>query len=918
MAFPQTPLDVRTELRVGTTWTDISADVYTRSPITITRGVPDEGTTADPSSCALMLNNRSGTYSPKNPLSPYYGLIGRNTPIRVSVPGPESYLSLDGTLSGLASTPDVAAIDITGDIDLRVEVTADWSQPGIQGLLGKWVSATAQRSYNLRLENGYLVLNWSPDGTSIYLWQWFLPALPRRAAVRATLDVDNGAGGHTAIGYWAPSLSGPWTAMDTRIGAFVTSVYASTAPLQITPVAAPGWTPPQALIHRAEVRNGIGGTVVAAPDFRALAEGTTAFSDSAGRAWSVTGTARVSNRAYRFVGEVASWPARWDVSGKDVYVPIEAAGILRRLGQGRKPLDSTLRRSIPRAASLLAYWPMEEGALATAASSPVTGVQPLQLSRATWASATTLASSAPLPVLASAGGDLAQMTGAVPAPGGSPTGWRVQWVYRLDTPNATMYTFMRILTAGGTIAEWYIQQSSTGSRIIGRDAGGTDIITQLIGTGLDLYNQWNSVWFQVEQVGATVQWDIYWQDVGGAAGHFGSSFTGTIGRVRTVGGPPGGYAAALDGMAIGHLSVFSTPTTTAYDGALTAYDTEYASNRLARLSAESGGLLPMTFTIGAPGVAQQMLGPQHAAELLDLVGDVAATDGGLLFERRDRSALHYRDRASLYNQTPGLVLNYTTTGHVAPPLEPAEDDQRLRNDVTVTRDGGSSGRVEITSGPLSTLPPEQGGVGTYDTEVTLSLGSDDQAQQIAGWLAHLGTADEPRYPAVHVMLHAAPALTSSVLGLELGDLLRIDNLPAWLPPEPALLMVRGQTEVLDLYSWDVTFNCGPGRAWSVGVYDDAVRGRYDTSGSQLAAAATATAPSLSVAFTDGTRWVTTASHPASFPFDALVGGERVTVTGITGTTSPQTWTVTRSVNGIAKAQAAGTDVRLADPTYYAL
>ena len=39
----------------------------------------------------------------------------------------------------------------------------------------------------------------------------------------------------------------------------------------------------------------------------------------------------------------------------------------------------------------------------------------------------------------------------------------------------------------------------------------------------------------------------------------------------------------------------------------------------------------------------------------------------------------------------------------------------------------------------------------------------------------------------------------------------------------------------------------------------------------------------------------------------------MTVTNITGSSSPQTFTVIRSVNGVAKAQTAGTDVRLWQP-----
>src|SRR5258707_7531046 len=48
--------------------------------------------------------------------------------------------------------------------------------------------------------------------------------------------------------------------------------------------------------------------------------------------------------------------------------------------------------------------------------------------------------------------------------------------------------------------------------------------------------------------------------------------------------------------------------------------------------------------------------------------------------------------------------------------------------------------------PLSVLAPPNG-VGLYDTQQTLSLFSDTQALDEAGWLLHLGTVSEPRYPA---------------------------------------------------------------------------------------------------------------------------------------------------------------------------
>lgn len=77
---------------------------------------------------------------------------------------------------------------------------------------------------------------------------------------------------------------------------------------------------------------------------------------------------------------------------------------------------------------------------------------------------------------------------------------------------------------------------------------------------------------------------------------------------------------------------------------------------------------------------------------------------------------------------------------------------------------------------------------------------------------------------------------------------------------------------------------------------------------------------LPVATPFGPLWITTAGFPTEFPFDISLGGspagergERCTVTAITGTESPQTFTVTRAVNGLALDHPVGADVRLWTP-----
>lgn len=71
------------ELYYGGTWHDVSADL-SADGARITRGRGDESARTDPATANLALHNPTGTYSPRNPNSPLYGLIGRNTPIRVT------------------------------------------------------------------------------------------------------------------------------------------------------------------------------------------------------------------------------------------------------------------------------------------------------------------------------------------------------------------------------------------------------------------------------------------------------------------------------------------------------------------------------------------------------------------------------------------------------------------------------------------------------------------------------------------------------------------------------------------------------------------------------------------------------------------------------------------------------------------
>ena len=164
-------------------------------------------------------------------------------------------------------------------------------------------------------------------------------------------------------------------------------------------------------------------------------------------------------------------------------------------------------------------------------------------------------------------------------------------------------------------------------------------------------------------------------------------------------------------------------------------------------------------------------------------------------------------------------------------------------------------------------------------------------------------------------LAANPELVDGWLSCGVGSRIVRSNPPAQYGGGPLDTLVEGWTETIGPRSWMVQVTPSPAAPWRVGVWNGSTT-RYDTNGSQLDQAATATATTLRVRTTSGPTWTT---NPAALPLDLSVGGERVRVTAIgTASGGVQTMTVTRAINGVTKAHAAGAVVRLWQPVSYAL
>ena len=856
MAFPQEPLGVVTKLQIGTTMTDITPHVLSRNVITHTRGRTAEGEAADPASCSLTLKSPDGLYSPRNPRSPYYNLIGRNTPVSVAVHAGSPYLAVDGNTSG-AVTPDAAPLDITGDLDIRADLRLDdWTLTA--ELVGKY-DYPNQKSWMFILFAQKLWLYTSADGTTELLsgstTTLSVPA-SGRLAVRATIDVDNGAGGRTVTFYTATSIGGTWTQLGNPIvTAGTTSIFSGTGQLYAGAVSTNALADPIGRFYAVEVRNGINGTTVANPDFTAQTIGATSFADGAGRTWTMRNGGTLTNLQPRFTGEFGDWPAEWSGRGDLITVEGEAAGILERMNQGTKTLASTLRRRIP-SFNPIAYWPMEEGSDATTIYSPIAGVRPFKPTAFSMASDDTLPGSSALPALEVGASFVAPVPTAAAGP------WQVELVYNLDVMPVATTTLFEVRTTG-TARRIRARVATNAITLDGLDADGNTVFTQT-NTAPNFTGSWNRLQIRAEVSGGNVTYVLLWVNIGAGSFQISSTIAADPGSVVDVRST---FGTGLDGMRLGHLAVFPGAPL-AFNLADHGFNGETAAARMTRLCQEEGVVFR---TVGAASETMPM-GPQRPGTLLDLLQECADADGGIFGEDRDRAGLRYRARNTLYNQTPALTLVYGQPG-LGRPLTPVDDTSTVRNDITVSRTSGGTARAVLEEGRLSVQAPPDG-VGLYDEGVTLNLYDDDAPEPVAYWRLHLGTWDEARYPTVTVRLHRAPELIDAVLGITEGDKIRITDLPTWVPPGPVDLLVQGYTERIGLFTWEVDFVCAPAGPYSVAVLEALSLAWADTDGSELASAATATASTLDVLTTNGAVWNT---NPSETPYDWSVGGEEVRV-----------------------------------------
>lgn len=615
----------------------------------------------------------------------------------------------------------------------------------------------------------------------------------------------------------------------------------------------------------------------------------------------------------RYYGYINELPTRWaDQSGTDSFVTITCAGVMRRLAQGevlrsavtRSTLGTTPGDYVP-----LAYWPMEDGAESLSFLPATLNTQAvIPTGTVAYAAQSDLAGSRPLPVFDS--GASAVFTVPSYTTGGL---WALQLLVRAPSEPSPSTTIAAIDTGGeGLIARYELNLSpGPPSQMIlrGYDVFGTvQTVAQVLfdGTGpgnplaAEFYGEWWSVRVAERTSGSNViaYLGLAAIDGSGAAVN-GGSVAGGHSTIATV---TISAASTTDQIAFGHAAVFTDPGFSVSTdlvlnaAALNGWAGEMAHERVSRLCREAS--IPAHVTASS-SVA---MGPQGTGTLLDELRDCEAADGGVLYEHQ--FGIAYQALSERCNQPVTLELDFDA-GHIIMPA-PADDDQRLRNEWTVSRDGGSFATYRDDANVALN--------GLYDDQATVNVETDTQLADVAAWKVHIGTVDEYRWPGIPIKLHGSPALIPSWLATPLGSRVTIDNPPAGLPPDQIDLIIEGYTERWDTVSWDVSLNTSPASPYE--VFDLDGEQRLDSGSSTLTSDITSGATSLSVTTSDSRDLWTTDS--AEMPFPLLIGGEVMTVTAIAGASSPQTFTVTRSVNGVTKAHLAGAEVHVRDPIIPAL
>lgn len=855
------PLDVHVRMLLNG-WVDVTGDVRAdpSNPggIQIRSGTSVEGTTPEPGSCTILLNNCDGRYSPRNPESPHYGFLTRNTPLQVYIdfPGPEVRSSSSGTSGDVESfTVNAPAGVEFGDVLVAFQSfatvpTDDLVKAPAGGSMWKFIREGGQANGDLRTAVWWKVaLDNEPSSYTFYNPDGGESVVGIVAIETAVMDVPD------IFAMTNSAETGAVTAVESD-GVFP----AGLADLElrwamgIPAGAGVTWATPVELTELEDVNDGDAVTGVLA--YRQLSgesftdELTFTASGNVDNASAVT--IAIPSRSYQFYGEVSEWPPRGNCADGNVWVPVTASGVLRRLNQDGGALSSIRQayRTIIKAqpGRIYGYWPLEDGSDAIAPASELIGHPSLTTSGPIqFAASSRFPGSAPVLIIEDGG-----LSGLLP--GVTDDGFSVSVLMAFtDTEPDNGSALVSVNTTGSAATVRIVYSTGFILEAEVLDEAGISLGT----TGTFDFSEYMGlnerflVRLLAQQSGADINFALNVTNIGAdystnGAGASDTVNSETLGIATRVNIGPG-----ITNTIVGHLGVttFIGEVITDASDEIIGFFGEFATDRLRRLLSGTGLTFIADFgpdqgiQIPVQTEGTTVMGEEGVSARMTKIREVLETDRGILYEDRERAQLNYRTLDSLYNQSETAPLSYND---LAAPLEPIDDDLLTANDITVTQRSGSSVNISKDSGVLST-GTSRPGVGVYSQSASVNVASELDLPHIANWMLHIGTWDEYRFDRIEATNLAIlrcpsnPVLTRFVLALDPGDVINLSDLPEWIAPNDIRVMVRGRDVVMDKYQLHVAANAVPADPYTVGVFsgegdtpEEDAPARYSSQGSETA------------------------------------------------------------------------------------
>lgn len=195
--------------------------------------------------------------------------------------------------NGTASTPDTAALDITGNISLRADlVHKNWRPTALSIVLAKFNFPTSQASYALAiLSTGVIRFLYTTDGFTTLARDSTVAVPATGVPTRLAIRVDRNSTTGDVTFYTAPTMTGTWVQLGAVVAGATGAMFSSTSDLRIGQYQDASQQLTDAVVRHIRVYNDVTLTVDADFSLASIARKPATVTDATSFLWTKSGTA---------------------------------------------------------------------------------------------------------------------------------------------------------------------------------------------------------------------------------------------------------------------------------------------------------------------------------------------------------------------------------------------------------------------------------------------------------------------------------------------------------------------------------------------------------------------------------------------------------------------------------------------------